>query len=281
MRRALVGRDRAAGGLLRRAAGRLAIVATHKARSPVVAADSVAYQRVTLRTADGLRARRLVRAVAQWRRGDRLPRALGPCGTPGCCPARLRRPAPRPARRGRERGRAEPLRLERRADDLRPRSASSPAAGRGAGADRRARAVGRRRTAACRPPRTTVGCGPSSPRAPACARLPSTPHARVGRVQRWGTTGSSRRPPWPCSRTRRRPPDLAGLAGRIAPRPVLLIRAADGHTDEVLNRVYLDRARDPKALWTLGRGGHTGALAATRQAYERRVGGFFDRALLR
>ena len=77
------------------------------------------------------------------------------------------------------------------------------------------------------------------------------------------------------------PPDLAGLASRIAPRPVLLIRALHGNPDEVLNRVYYARAGDPKALWETARGGHTGALEAARAEYERRVTGFSRRGAAR
>ena len=80
--------------------------------------------------------------------------------------------------------------------------------------------------------------------------------------------------------TGRRPPeDLADAVRRISPRAVLLIRARDGNADEELNTVYLSRAGEPKALWTLPSGGHTGALRAEPEAYERRVVGFFDRAL--
>lgn len=80
--------------------------------------------------------------------------------------------------------------------------------------------------------------------------------------------------------TGRRPPDdLAALVGRISPRAILLIRAEDGNADEELNTVYLARAGEPKALWTLPSGGHTGALDADPRAYERRVLGFFDRTL--
>jgi hypothetical protein len=76
------------------------------------------------------------------------------------------------------------------------------------------------------------------------------------------------------------PPDLAELVRHIAPRPVLLIRALDGNPDEELNRVYLTRSGAPKALWEIPDGGHTGGLAAHPDEYERRVVGFFDRALL-
>lgn len=76
------------------------------------------------------------------------------------------------------------------------------------------------------------------------------------------------------------PPRLTRLMPRIAPAATLLISASDGNFDEALNRVYLDAARPPKALWELPAGGHTGAFAAMPGAYERRVVGFFDRHLL-
>jgi hypothetical protein len=76
------------------------------------------------------------------------------------------------------------------------------------------------------------------------------------------------------------PPDLAALMPRIAPRHVLLIRALGGNEDEVLNRVYYAAAHPPKQLWEVGAGGHTGALSAVPAEYERRVIGFFDGALL-
>lgn len=75
------------------------------------------------------------------------------------------------------------------------------------------------------------------------------------------------------------PPSLADLVARIAPRPLLLIRARDGNGDEVLNDVYLARAGEPKALWNLSSGGHTGALRADPAAYEHRLVTFFDDAL--
>jgi len=56
--------------------------------------------------------------------------------------------------------------------------------------------------------------------------------------------------------------DLADAVGRIAPRPVLLIRALDGNPDERLNRVYYAAAHPPKAWWQLPHGGHIGALSA-------------------
>jgi uncharacterized protein len=76
------------------------------------------------------------------------------------------------------------------------------------------------------------------------------------------------------------PPYLGDLVKRIAPGPVLLIRALHGLDDESLNRVYYADARQPKALWEVSQGGHTGALQAVPGQYEARVLGFLDQALL-
>ena len=51
------------------------------------------------------------------------------------------------------------------------------------------------------------------------------------------------------------PPDLAALAARVAPRPVLLLAARHGHEDERLNRVYRDAAPRTTTLWEVPRGG--------------------------
>jgi hypothetical protein len=76
------------------------------------------------------------------------------------------------------------------------------------------------------------------------------------------------------------PEDLKRLAGRIAPRPVLLVEAAQGAGGEELNDVYARAAGPTASLWQ-ARGAHTGALAAQPAEYERRVVGFLDRALRR
>ena len=79
---------------------------------------------------------------------------------------------------------------------------------------------------------------------------------------------------------RRPPPGLLGLVGRISPRSLMLIRGLDGQPAEVLNRAFLEAARPPKELWEVSGAGHTAALSAQPREYERRVLGFFDRALL-
>jgi fermentation-respiration switch protein FrsA (DUF1100 family) len=76
------------------------------------------------------------------------------------------------------------------------------------------------------------------------------------------------------------PPDLNELVGRIAPRPVFLIYTPHGQGAETLNPTFYDAAREPKMLWEIPEASHTGGLDARPREYERRVVGFFDKALL-
>jgi len=76
------------------------------------------------------------------------------------------------------------------------------------------------------------------------------------------------------------PTDLTDLMPRIAPRPVLLIRGMEGNPDESLNRVYRDAGGPSAALWEIRGAGHTAGISAVPAEYERRVVGFFDRALV-
>lgn len=75
------------------------------------------------------------------------------------------------------------------------------------------------------------------------------------------------------------PPDLADVVARIAPRPVLLIRAVNGNADEALNVVYAERIGRSATVWPVSSGGHTGAFSSDPTGYAKRVVGFFDRAL--
>lgn len=76
----------------------------------------------------------------------------------------------------------------------------------------------------------------------------------------------------------RLPPDhLKDLVPEISPRPILLIHA--GIDTEVLNPIYHRAAQEPKELWEIPEASHTGGLTARPAEYERRVVGFFDRAL--
>lgn len=260
----------------------LAIVATHKARAPVVAADlGRPYERVTIRTADGLR-------LAGWYVPSRNRAAVI------VFPGRVG-PVPH-ARMLADRGYGVLL-FDRRGEGesegelnlfgwngepdlraavafLRRRPDVDPARIGGIGLsvggelllqtaahDRGLRVV------------ISEGAGVRSLR-----EHLHTPG--VGRLQRWGTSWIVQTAALAVLSNSVPPPDLAGLVGRIAPAPVLLINARDGHADEALNRVYADRAKEPKGLWTLARGGHTGALAADPATYELRVTGLLDRILL-
>jgi hypothetical protein len=79
-----------------------------------------------------------------------------------------------------------------------------------------------------------------------------------------------------------RPPEpLDELVPRISPRPILLIEAGHGQGGEDLNGLYYRRAREPKAYWHIDEAGHTGGLDTRPNQYERRVVGFFVRALRR
>jgi hypothetical protein len=74
--------------------------------------------------------------------------------------------------------------------------------------------------------------------------------------------------------------NLKHVVGRIAPRPVLFIAAPNSPNGEDLNRGFFEAAGEPKTLWEIPESGHVGGLDARPREYERRVVGFFDRALL-
>ncbi len=74
------------------------------------------------------------------------------------------------------------------------------------------------------------------------------------------------------------PPGLKDLSAEIAV-PVFFIYATPGQGGENLTPTYYEAANEPKELWA-AEGGHTGAIDAEPQEYERRVVAFFDRSLL-
>jgi uncharacterized protein len=77
------------------------------------------------------------------------------------------------------------------------------------------------------------------------------------------------------------PPNLKDLMAQIAPQSVFLIYAADGQQGEVeLTDDYYAAADEPKEIWEVPEGGHTGGFAARPREYEQRVTAFFDSALL-
>jgi dienelactone hydrolase len=101
----------------------------------------------------------------------------------------------------------------------------------------------------------------------------------VGKVQRWGSNWVLQTAAVAVLSGTMPPGDLTELVESIPPRRVLLIRAQDGNVDESLNLRYAERMGRSGTLWTLNRGGHTGALAHDPAAYEQRVVGFLDAAL--
>jgi fermentation-respiration switch protein FrsA (DUF1100 family) len=77
------------------------------------------------------------------------------------------------------------------------------------------------------------------------------------------------------------PASLRDLTPRIAPTPVFFIYARHGQGGEELNPKYYAAAHEPKQLWQIPEGTHTGGIDAVPKEYERRVIGFFDRTLAR
>jgi fermentation-respiration switch protein FrsA (DUF1100 family) len=76
------------------------------------------------------------------------------------------------------------------------------------------------------------------------------------------------------------PPNLNDVVDRISPRPVFFIYSAQGQGGEDLSEDFYESAGEPKAVWEVPEGGHVGGLEAMPRAYERKVVGFFDAALL-
>jgi uncharacterized protein len=73
------------------------------------------------------------------------------------------------------------------------------------------------------------------------------------------------------------PPSLADLSAEIA-EPTLFIHATPGQGGETLTEQYYEAAKGPKEYWAAP-GGHTGAIDAAPEEYDRRVVAFFDRWL--
>lgn len=73
---------------------------------------------------------------------------------------------------------------------------------------------------------------------------------------------------------------LKELVAQISPTPLLLIGTGGSVPAELdLNRIYAKAAREPVELWELPDVNHTAAIRERPREYERRVVGFFDRAL--
>lgn len=72
---------------------------------------------------------------------------------------------------------------------------------------------------------------------------------------------------------------LKEQVARISPTPLLLISAGRGPLEREFNLVYANAAREPVELWDLPTVNHTAAIRERADEYERRMVGFFDRAL--
>jgi pimeloyl-ACP methyl ester carboxylesterase len=75
------------------------------------------------------------------------------------------------------------------------------------------------------------------------------------------------------------PAHLESLVPKIAPRPLLLIAAPNSANGEQLNRLYAKAAGKTATLWEIPESKHVQGIKARPAEYERRVVGFFDRAL--
>ena len=76
------------------------------------------------------------------------------------------------------------------------------------------------------------------------------------------------------------PANLKSLAARVE-QPMLLIAAPNSPQGERLNRGYAKAAGDSATLWEIPESRHVAGQTARPQEYERRVIGFFDKALPR
>jgi fermentation-respiration switch protein FrsA (DUF1100 family) len=73
---------------------------------------------------------------------------------------------------------------------------------------------------------------------------------------------------------------LKDLAARVSPTPLLLIATGSLAGEITLNEIYARAAKPPVDHWVLPEAGHTAAIRDEPVAYERRVIGHFDNALL-
>ena len=78
------------------------------------------------------------------------------------------------------------------------------------------------------------------------------------------------------------PPSLKSEVARIAPTATFFIYGENGQggTEEKPNKAFYAAAREPKQIWEVPNGQHIAGITTEPAEYERRVIGFFDRALL-
>jgi uncharacterized protein len=78
------------------------------------------------------------------------------------------------------------------------------------------------------------------------------------------------------------PADLKSLVPKIGNRPVFFIYGERGQLSEKpANTGFYAEAKGPKEIWEVPGSTHMGGMKAQPEEYERRVVGFFDRALLK
>jgi pimeloyl-ACP methyl ester carboxylesterase len=76
------------------------------------------------------------------------------------------------------------------------------------------------------------------------------------------------------------PPSLVDVVPDIAPRPALLIWAPNGGNQETMNPIYQRLIGTSADIWSMPDVRHIKGLQTHPEEYERRVVGFFNRALL-
>ena len=76
------------------------------------------------------------------------------------------------------------------------------------------------------------------------------------------------------------PADLKSLVPKISGAVFFIYGERGQPVEEPANKAFFAVARGPKELWEVPGSGHIGGIDAQPEAYERRVVGFFDRALL-
>ena len=77
------------------------------------------------------------------------------------------------------------------------------------------------------------------------------------------------------------PADLKSLVPKISGAVFFVYGERGQPAEEPANRAFFAAARGPKEIWEVPGSGHIGGTEAQPHEYERRVVGFFDRALLR
>jgi uncharacterized protein len=78
------------------------------------------------------------------------------------------------------------------------------------------------------------------------------------------------------------PPSLKSEVTKIAPNAVFFVYGENGQggTEAKPNKLFHASAREPKQIWEVPGGQHIAGITTQPEAYERRVIGFFDDALL-